>query len=168
MTVKKSLWSKTKRFRAFTLVECLVALAILGVATLTMAQVYSSVARMSRDNEFMNISLSEQMKYVEARGGDTVNAVGIESTPTAIEKTTHVVDPTTYQVAVTGGPVNNAGTVDSAYSTYKYAYGVDMYVLYSRDVNDTMDGGTGYAWDGMYDESNGRLRYKYLLPRKPL
>jgi hypothetical protein len=132
-----------------------------------MAQIYSAVARMSRDNEFMNISLSEQMKYVEARSATNTEAVKVASTPAPGETTSHIIDDTTYRVFISGGPVNNSGTVDSAYDDFEYEYGVDMYILLSRDVNDLTDGETGYAWDGMYDESEGKLRYKYLLPRSP-
>jgi hypothetical protein len=147
-----------------------VALAILGVATLTMAQVYSAVARMSRDNEFMNISLSEQMKYVESRSTTNTEAVKIPSAPGTIsgENTSHKINTTRYRVFITGGPVKNDGTVDAAYDDFEYEYGVDMYILYSRDVNDLTDGEAGYAWDGMYDESEGKLRYKYLLPSSPV
>ncbi|MDR0986707.1 MAG: type II secretion system GspH family protein [Ruminococcus sp.] len=169
--------TRIRRLRAFTLTECLVALAILGIATLTMATVYSAVARMSRDNEFMNISLSEQMKYVEARtkyDNDATNttAVVIEGTPASDEKTTHVVDDKTYRVFITGGPRQDNGTLGNStytYSNYEYEYGVNMYILYSRDVKDTSSQATtGYVWDEMYnDDSNGKLRFKYLLPRAP-
>ena len=54
-----------KHFKGFTLIECLIALAILGVASLTMAQIYASVAQRNRNNQIMNTSLSNQMSYVE-------------------------------------------------------------------------------------------------------
>jgi hypothetical protein len=147
-----------------------VALAILGVATLTMAQVYSAVARMSRDNEFMNISLSEQMKYVEARSATNSEAVVIPSVSGTItgESSDHKINTSRYRVFISGGPVDSTGAVDSDYEDFEYEYGVDMYILYSRDVNDLTDGETGYAWDGMYDESEAKLRYKYLLPSSPV
>jgi prepilin-type N-terminal cleavage/methylation domain-containing protein len=163
--IKPSRFSRNSRLRGFTLVECLVALAVLGVASLTMATIYSAVARMSRDNEFMNISLSEQMKYVEARTAGNTEAVAIEGTPVTDELTTHGVDTTnTYYVTVTGGPADSTGAIANSYT---YEYGVNMYVLYSRDVKDNSSADSGYVYDNMYDESKGKLRYKYLLPRNP-
>jgi prepilin-type N-terminal cleavage/methylation domain-containing protein len=171
MSLNKQPRLRKTRLRAFTLVECLVALAILGVATLTMAQVYSAVARMSRDNEFMNISLSEQMKYVEARSEINSEAIQIPSVSGTItpESTDHKINTTRYRVFISGGPVDNAtGAVDSAYDDYEYEYGVDTYILLSRDGHDTAAGDAGYDWDGLYDETNSKLRYKYLLPSSPV
>jgi hypothetical protein len=135
-----------------------------------MAQVFSAVSKMSRDNEFMNISLSEQMKYVETRSGDTITAVPIPSAPSPLpaEKTTHIVDTSRYRVFITGGPRDNSGALASTHTNFEYEYGVNMFILYSRDGHDTAAGDTGYDWDGMYDESEAKLRYKYLLPDKPV
>jgi prepilin-type N-terminal cleavage/methylation domain-containing protein len=155
-----------KRLKAFTLVECVIALAIIGIASLTLAQMYAGVAKITRENEFMNISLAEQMKYVEARtGGD---AVEVKGTVPANDGADHQLTLTgQYYVNVTGGPVNNAGTVDTAYSNNVYVYGITMYVLYSRDITDKSTADSGYVWDGLYDETSSNLRYKYLLPRSP-
>jgi prepilin-type N-terminal cleavage/methylation domain-containing protein len=145
-----------RKLSGFTLVECLVALLILGIASLTLAQVYAAVARGQKESEYMNYSLAEQMKYVEAR--DIGEAVKIEPTVSG-ETSTHALDPSAsnYHVVINGGPVGGTSNV--------YKYGVNMYILYSRDYDDTSsNAASGYTYDA---ESNGKLRYKYLQPRTP-
>ena len=58
------------KFKGFTLIECIVALAILGIATLTMAQIYGGVAKVNKNNNEINTSISNQMKYVEKKIDD--------------------------------------------------------------------------------------------------
>ena len=43
-----------KHIKGFTLIECLIALAILGIASLTMAQIYASVAQRNRNNQIID------------------------------------------------------------------------------------------------------------------
>ena len=56
-----------KKTRGFTLVECIVALAILGIASLVMAQIYAAVSQQNRLNHQNNASIANQMKYVEEK-----------------------------------------------------------------------------------------------------
>jgi prepilin-type N-terminal cleavage/methylation domain-containing protein len=159
-----------RKLSGFTLVECLVALMVLGIAALTLAQVYAAVAKGTRDNEYMNISLAEQMKYVEKR--DNSAAVSIEPTVSG-ETSSHELDDDSYHVIINGGPVKlNADGSIAGIATNKYLYGVNMYILYSRDIHDEAsttnndDGTTEVNDDYAYDtESSGKLRYKYLQPR---
>jgi len=59
-----------KKTKGFTLVECITAMAILGITALTIAQVYGAVARLNVRNTNMNISLAKQMEHIErATGG---------------------------------------------------------------------------------------------------
>jgi prepilin-type N-terminal cleavage/methylation domain-containing protein len=169
---------KNKRLSGFTLVECLMAMLILGIGSLTMAQVYAAVAKQTMENEFMNISLAEQMAYVEQRSGDTVASVAISSpvpltqTLLAEEMADHELNDDSYHVIVKGGPRHfNTNAVDSEHAAYEYKSGVAMFVLYSRDVNSNNSKSDAYAWGGSYDSkgdakgNQSNLRYKYLLPR---
>jgi hypothetical protein len=151
---------------------------ILGIGSLTMMQIYAAVADQTRENEFMNISLAEQMAYVEQRSGDTVSSVAISSsvdlTPTLLAKeiADHELNSVAYHVVITGGPRNsNDNSLPSEYANYEYNSGVAMFVLYTRDINNAASTEDSYAWGGHYDskgDENGaksNLRYKYLLPR---
>ncbi len=60
-----------KKLKGFTLVECLISLAVLAVASLVMAQIYASVGSINRQNHYMNTSLAAQMALVEQRDVDT-------------------------------------------------------------------------------------------------
>jgi len=54
-----------RKTKGFSLVECIIAMAILGITSLTIAQVYGAVARMNIRNTTMQVSLEQQMEFVE-------------------------------------------------------------------------------------------------------
>lgn len=56
---------KSLKLKGFTLIECIVAMAIIGVASMLIAQVYGAVAIMNRNNAQINTTLVEQMKMAE-------------------------------------------------------------------------------------------------------
>ena len=143
-----------KRFKGFTLVECLVALAVLGMASLTMAQIYSNVARRNKTNNLVNTSLSNQMAYVEKYSKETLDTVPIyfggstaadANYSSADRKPPHISHPSsedrypsdslypsikiesTYEIKdkPTGGTAKNS-----------YSYPADIYVLKSRNSKD--------------------------------
>jgi len=58
---------KIKSLKGFTLVECVVAMAILGIASLVMAQIYGSVAKINRENHRANQSLSQTVAAAEKK-----------------------------------------------------------------------------------------------------
>ena len=65
---------KNTKIKGFTLVECLIALAILGIGSLVMAQIYADVSKRNLSNHNVNTSLSYQMKVVEeATGADAIS-----------------------------------------------------------------------------------------------
>ncbi|MDR0943197.1 MAG: type II secretion system GspH family protein [Ruminococcus sp.] len=146
-----------RKLSGFTLVECLVALMVLGLASLTLAQVYAAVAKGRRENEYMNYSLAEQMAYIEGFDAGDTDVVEIEQTVTG-EKASHTLNTsaTNYHVVINGGPKGGTSNV--------YKYGVNMYILYSRDIEGRSSEDTDYAYP---EESSGKLRYKYLQPREP-
>ncbi|MGN0691535.1 MAG: type II secretion system protein [Oscillospiraceae bacterium] len=63
---------KSKRLKGFTLIECIVAMAIIGITSLLMVQVYGTVAKMNQDNNRINNSLEAQMKYAEKEIAESV------------------------------------------------------------------------------------------------
>ncbi|MBP1549058.1 MAG: prepilin-type N-terminal cleavage/methylation domain-containing protein [Oscillospiraceae bacterium] len=141
-----------KTFKGFTLIECIVALAVLGVASLTLAQIYSSVALKNRENHIVNTSLSNQMAYVEKytdSASTTLNFGGSTSgTPPHKDSSS----TNNYYVQI-----KSSYTGTSTYFTYSqntYSYGVDVHVLKSRDSDDNV-------YDDAADNKQN-LRYKYL------
>lgn len=74
-----------KKIKGFTLVECIVAMAIIGVASVMMAQIYSGIAKINRDNAAANRTLNEEMKFCEQqlmKGGDNVSCTLLTNYPT--------------------------------------------------------------------------------------
>lgn len=153
-----------RKVKGFTLIECIVALAILGIASLTMAQIYASVSLRNRDNHLVNTSLSNQMKYVEqAQGAEAVkfefndgNDDGEKDDTSTTKYPPHENNSITdgRNITITSG-YKPDGTNNAVYS-----YGVDIVVLQSRDRNDKGSGDSAYVGE---TEDNYNLRYKYLL-----
>ncbi|MDE6593654.1 MAG: prepilin-type N-terminal cleavage/methylation domain-containing protein [Oscillospiraceae bacterium] len=54
-----------KRFKGFTLIECLVALAVLGVSSMLLVQAYSQLMKMTNLNHAVYTSIADQMADVE-------------------------------------------------------------------------------------------------------
>ena len=160
-----------KCFKGFTLVECIVALAILGIASLTMAQIYASVSQRNKNNHLVNTSLSNQMAYVE-KYTDT------EAVPIYFNEAsgTSKPDPQSLSSSTTKYPPHKESgsvTVKSNYVTIvkvktdshleandTYSFPVDTFILRSRDRNDKDAKDTGYVGEA---EDNYNLRYKYIV-----
>ncbi len=161
---------KSKKFKGFTLIECLVALAILGIASLIMAQIYANVSRINRNNHLVNTSLSYQMKYVEEKT-DT-EAVGVYYGGSKTYKDSGLATPITKPPASGGGAGSNNNYIkiqsDYEYVDFSstageknvYSVGIDVYALLSRDQNDHDKDDSGYSGQA---EDNYNLRYKYIL-----
>ncbi|MBD5144403.1 MAG: prepilin-type N-terminal cleavage/methylation domain-containing protein [Ruminococcus sp.] len=175
-----------KRFKGFTLIECLVALAVLGIASLTMAQIYASVAQRNRNNHIVNTSISNQMSYVERYTdsqtvpiyyGSTSNTADSEvasSTKRPPHKMTTITTNYNYvkitKVKATADPLSDTfNTTSDRIADSSYSFPVDVYVLMSRDKNDVNSSST--AFDAQYKDyfknSSGNdkdlnLRYKYI------
>ena len=147
--------AKLKKLKGFTLVECLVAMAVLGIASLTIAQVYGAVALMNRDNHVNNTSLSEQMRYVERQTGAEAIHVPAENPalqvyPTGHEHAGEFVNEERPQLATTDSQIV---VFKSGLDGTEYTVGADIYVLESKDV----DGNT------ISDDDGRNLRFKYMI-----
>lgn len=142
-----------KTLKGFTLVECLVAMAILAIASMTLGAIEATVAKRNNFNHFTNSSLSNQMAYVEKY--ENLEVVKIASTHTGTTPPSGTNSGTTAYVKLTKG-------------TNSYSFPVDIYVMYSRDTHNVgsngkdADGNTA-AYSQMYAEDDHNLRYKYLV-----
>lgn len=138
-----------KKIKGFTLIECLIALAILGIASLTMAEIYANISRINMNNHMVNTSLSYQMQMVENK--TSTEAVKIPSGETASQTApphtrTNVKYVRFEKLDATGAETGEV-----------YSYPVDCYVLLSRDrQNQNSTVSTEIS------ESDMNLRYKYI------
>lgn len=132
-----------KNFKGFTLVECLVAMAILAVACMALGAIEATVSQRNNFNHFNNSSLANQMAYVEKYNSLASVAVyyGGGTKPT---KDSHV---SSDKKPPHQHDTNNNGTTawvqiqkldkdENLVTDDKYSFPVDIYVMYSRDTQD--------------------------------
>ena len=158
-----------KKIKGFTLIECIVALAILGVASLTLAQIYARVAATNTTSHIVNTSLANQVAYVEQYTGSEAVPIYFGSTtntpdPEAADSSTtkkppHKTSKTTQNnyITITRIDVDGSG---SAVDGDAYSFPTDIYVLKSRDSNDKNSSDAAYSGQS---EDKYNLRYKYLV-----
>ena len=166
-----------KFLKGFTLVECIVAAAILAIASLTMAQIYANVAQRNKENHFMNSSLSNQMAYIEKYTNS--GRISVYFGNNASQKDSALNAAATLYPPHKQGITDNLGTsayvqIESSYAhstdpygsgtgTAKgaYSYAADIHVMYSRDTKDKGSDDADYS--PIFSEENDNLRYKYIL-----
>lgn len=146
-----------KSLKGFTLIECLVSLAILGIASLTMAQIYSSVALRNRQNHELNASMSNQTSFIEKQvKNEGVNEFEFdESSWDGITPPsgTNQIESSYIQITEldsSGNPVAGATA---------YSYPIDVYLLKSRDNFNKDSDDEGYKGAS---ESESDVRYKFF------
>lgn len=166
-----------RKIKGFSLIECIIAIAILGIASLTMAEIYAGVSRTNLDNHLVNTSLSYQMKMVEQKIKANTDTIWISSnepgtvkddagnkTPGTVPNVPGKTSPdpphsnstrktTTKYVKITkldssGNPTNES-----------YSYPVDTFVLLSRDSADRPSSNP----NSTIEENDIGLRYKYII-----
>lgn len=148
---------KHKSFKGFTLVECIVALALFAIAALTMAQIYAQVGLMNKKNHSNNTSLAYQMKIVEnTTGADAISLPFNPSAHGASNQPPHHTPTTKDFISIQRK--DGTGTVIAEYS-----YGVDTFVLLTRHFDNTTN--TDKAVNAT-DEADDNLRYKYFIGKK--
>lgn len=123
-----------KKIHGFTLVECIVSLAIIGIGALIMAQIYASVSNINRANHQNNSSIAYQMKYVEQKtNSEAIKVKSGETIPAT--PPTDGVEPPVNDATVTKMTLTRKKT-STLNTEAVYSYAVDYYVLMSRDQND--------------------------------
>lgn len=58
---------KKSKIRGFTLVECIVAMAILGISSLLIVQAYTQLMKVTTMNNTLSTSIADQMADAEAK-----------------------------------------------------------------------------------------------------
>ncbi len=149
-----------KTFKGFTLIECIVALAILGIASLVMAQIYANVSRINRSNHMINTSLSYQMKYVEEKNNAEATKITYGGTlGTNAPHNNAGAGGNNNYIAITSNAYKADGTQITSFTSTKYSYAVDMYVLLSRDTQNRDSGDAGFIGTN----EDYKLNYRYML-----
>lgn len=141
-----------RKMKGFTLIECLIALAILGIASLTMAQIYAGVARRNLKNHQSNTSIANQEEFIEKELKDN-GALEIKYTDPPGPTANHTPPSGTNQATNSYVQIE-----DSSGNTFSYP--VDLYILNSRDGNNKDS--TDPAYNGP-DTTKDNLQYRYFL-----
>ncbi len=139
-----------RKLKGFTLIECLVAMAILGVASTIMAEIYASVSMMNLKNHQNNTSISNQERFVEKelKADGAVEIKYSQPIPANPPPPTGDNEATKSYIEIK----------DSSGNTFSYP--VDIYVLRSRDGSDRGSDDAGYNGP---TETKTYLKYRYFL-----
>ncbi len=145
-----------KTFKGFTLIECIVSLAILGIAALTMAQIYAGVAMRNRRNHELNSSMANQTAYIEKQIKDDSGAVSVFKYQNTDDPDTNTTPPHSH---LSQNKVTDSYILIKDQNGNEYSYPVDVYLLKSRDKQNRDDEDAGY--NGAADDETD-LRYKFF------
>ncbi|MGN1416598.1 MAG: type II secretion system protein [Oscillospiraceae bacterium] len=147
---------KSRKLKGFTLIECIVAMALIGITSLLMVQVYGTIAKMNQDNNRINNSLEKQMEIVEnelkTNNGDSAVTV------TRITSYDGTVATKCDQITFTRS--NTGMGLKFTQTPLKSEADIDMYVI----------GINGSTTDEYVVDSSGKtldnntVRYKFILP----
>lgn len=162
---------KQKKLKAFTLIECIVALALIGFASLLMAQVYGSVSKLNRSNSELNVSLVEQMKIVETqlKQGNNVTITCLSSSYSTTNPAyaaayaahdavpTANIDPVKFAVSGMTGGYNK-----TAFKATNVMGQVDVYIVKAKPK--TTNPGASDPDHGKTRVMDEDVRFKFMMP----
>lgn len=121
---------KKRKIKGFTLIECIIALFILGLSSLLLVQAYSQLMKVTKMSNTANISISKQMDDAEKK--TDANATKLTTTPRKITVTTRQI---------------GTGTATSLNVT-NYSFDVDSYQVKGKNLDGT-DASSGSEADSM-------------------
>lgn len=168
-----------KKIKGFTLIECLVAMAIIGITSLLMVQVYGTAARLTQENNQMNNSIERQMQYAEKQLTEV--AAQINGSPNPDKDAVKIIHLSSYGKSGAKGNVgqikirmekednpemfnkldvgkgsSNAVKVD----VDMYVIGIDTSVANGQAIDDYRVGKVAETYD------NNNARYKFIIPKE--
>lgn len=153
-----------KRLKGFTLIECLIAMFILGVSSLLLVQGYSNLMKLTTRTNTINVSLSQQMADAEASAALHSSLVGVEETD-IISGVTEISDTHSFKVQlkeVSGETSFTAG----AYSKPEYSAKIKLYMVQPYKAYNIRSKGDGhqevYTEDEAKAKDGGDMRYVYF------
>lgn len=115
---KEMIILKMKRLKGFTLIECIIALFILGISSLLLVQAYGQLMKVTVSSNTENISISKQMADAERR-----NTAGAKKITVTMTKGFVVT-----KVKIGSEPEKTLDTSD-------YTFQVDAYQIQGRNVD---------------------------------
>lgn len=157
-----------KKLKGFTLIECIIAMALIGMTSLLMVQVYGTVAMMNKDNNMMNNSIDRQMQYAEKQ----LTEVAASGSDDGVVKIVHLSSHDTSAAGNVGeikivmdGDLSknpNYSKFDIAKTTDPYEAEIDLYVIGLETTSAAAD---EYNTTGVESYDNNHIRYKFIKPK---
>jgi len=138
-----------RKVRAFILIECLVAMLILGIASLLLVQGYTQLMRLTNKNNTRYMSIAQQMSDVESKNSANAKIVGTAATSdTYSSGEGHDIVLKRAEENPSGGYTLSSGAKERTYKT-----NVTVYATYSYErgnVKDNNERDTGKGTDTRY------------------
>ncbi len=135
-----------KKAKGFTLIECLVALAVLGVSSLLLAQTYTAILKLSTNTSNLNYSLNQQMSDAELKN----DAEDITDTTSKFKMTLTAVE-------------SNTGSTPTITEIDTSVYMVKAHTVDNSGTDVSVSKGTAYEDDGTGTD----VRYIYFTKKNP-
>ena len=135
---------KSLRLKAFSLVECIVAMAILGVTSLLICQAYSQMMLITRTNNNMTHSLADQMQDAETRNDTNTKELSPDVVPDPVRHEFNGGDTLImYKLRKTTDPGGaEVATEEQEYYTCVQAFAVYPYVDGVKQESGSSEPGT--------------------------
>lgn len=120
-----------RKIKGFTLVECIVALAILGITSLLLCQAYTQLMKVTNINNTAYMSLADQMQDAEISSDGRAKLVGSDVTKKEYSST----EGHTVKVVRIKKPNRGTATYDQYFSggSGKFISNVEVYVSDTYD-----------------------------------
>ena len=121
---------KNKHLKGFTLIECIIAMFILGISSLLLVQAYSQLMRVSSMSNEENISISKQMDDAERQNDSDADLVSTTQKDFIITK------------------VKVGSKAEEPYSSADYTFKMEAYQVKGKTISNT-DAAAGSDADSM-------------------
>jgi prepilin-type N-terminal cleavage/methylation domain-containing protein len=152
-----------KKFRAFTLIECLIALLILAVSSLLLVQGYTQLMKVTKRNNNVYVSIADQMRDVESKTNSNAKTIGsavtsdtysnTEGHDIVLQKATYNDSTNTYTVVTTAADKRSYKTNVTVVANYAYQQqvaGGATNVVKRNDDDKNVDRGTDVRYIYFY------------------
>lgn len=161
-----------KKIKGFTLLECLIAMALIGITSLLMVQVYGTVAMMNKDNNMMNNSIERQMQYAEKQLTEVANSSPDKDAVKIVELSSYGKTGADGEIDKDKGGMEiemaseSKTMFGSSFYVDEYTCPYDLYVIGIEKDNADGQAVDDYARGTVakyYDDNN--VRYKFIKPK---
>ncbi len=143
---------KTRKVKGFTLIECLVAMALLAVTSMLLAQSYTTILKIANKTNKLNYSLNYQTVDAELKNSNRTDVTPTDSSKAKI----------TYKLVGTcdSSDKTTVNKTISSNSLTEYAIDVKVYTVYAYENDSSLSKATV----SLSDASDGTdTRYIYFV-----